>query len=93
MNEIIQNSKLNLLEYYPVHFIKNLVKVFPRLNGIIPKNIESNLQPIFIDKFLFYRMVLEKIKNYFEISESFVLSESIEIILKDIKSKTKVKKK
>lgn len=92
MNEIIQNSKLNLLEYYPVHFIKNLVKVFPRLNGIIPKNIESNSQPIFIDKFLFYRMVLEKIKNYFEISESFVLSESIEIILKDIKSKTKVKK-
>ena len=35
-------------------------------------------------------MILEKIKNYFELSESFVISESIDIILKDIKSKKKI---
>jgi hypothetical protein len=31
-------------------------------------------------------MILEKIKNYFEINESFIISKSISIILKDIKS-------
>ena len=85
MQEVIYNSKLNLSECFPVHLFQNLIKVFPRLNSIIPKNIISNSQPIFIDKFLFYRMILEKIKISFEVSESFVISESINIILKDIK--------
>ena len=85
MQEVIYNSKLNLSECFPVHLFQNLIKIFPRLNSIIPKNIISNSQPIFIDKFLFYRMILEKIKISFEVSESFVISESINIILKDIK--------
>ena len=33
-------------------------------------------------------MVLEKIKNYFQINKTFIISESISIILNDIKSKT-----
>ena len=91
MQEILYNSKLNLLDYFPLHTFKNLVKIFPRLRNMIPKNIVSNSQPIYIDKFFFYRMILEKIKNYFELNESFVISESIDVILKDIKSKDKEK--
>ena len=86
MQEVIYNSKLNLCEYYPTHLFKNLIRVFPRLSTIIPKNIVANTQPILIDKFLFYRMILEKIKSYFEISESFVMSESVNIILGDIRN-------
>ena len=89
MQEAIYNSKLNLSEYFPVQSFQNLIRVFPRLNSIIPKNIISNSQPIYIEKFLFYRMILEKIKISFEVSESFIISESIDIILKDIKSKQK----
>ena len=64
--------------------------------SILLKNCEVTLRnkysipngkPILIDKFLFYRIILEKIKNYFELSESFVISESIDIILKDIKNR------
>jgi len=91
MQEILINSKLNLLDHFPLHTFKNLVKIFPRLTNMIPKNIVSNAQPIYIDKFLFYRMILEKIKNYFELNESFIISESIDVILKDIKSKGKEK--
>ena len=89
MQEVIYNSKLNLSEHYPTHLIKNLVRVFPRLSSIIPKNIISSSNPIIIDKFLFYRMILEKIKSYFEISESFIMSESVNIILCDIRNTTK----
>ena len=89
MTEAIYNSQLNLSDHYPSHLFKNLVRVFPRLNNIIQKN-SSNQQPVIIEKFLFYQMILEKIKNYFELSESFVISESIDIILKDIKNKKKI---
>ena len=89
MHEAIYNSKLNLSEHYPSHLFKNLVKVFPRLNSIIQKN-NMGQQPIYIEKFLFYQMILEKIKNYFELSESFVISESIDIIIKDLKNKKKI---
>ena len=89
MNEGIYNSQLNLSEYYQPHLFKNLVRVFPRLNNIIQKNTGSK-QPVLIDKFLFYQMILEKIKNYFELSESFVISESIDIIIKDLKNKKKM---
>ena len=89
MTEGIYNSQLNLSEHYPSHLFKNLVRVFPRLNNIIKKNNVSQ-QPVLIDKFLFYQMILEKIKNYFELSESFVISESIDIIIKDLKNKKKI---
>ena len=89
MHEAIYNSQLNLSEHYPSHLFKNLIRVFPRINNIVQKN-NSNKQPVFIEKFLFYQMILEKIKNYFELSESFVISESIDIMLKDIKNKKKI---
>ena len=89
MHEAIYNSQLNLSDIYPSHLFKNLVRVFPRINNIVQKN-NTNKQPVLIEKFLFYQMILEKIKNYFELSESFVISESIDIILKDIKNKKKI---
>ena len=89
MHEAIYNSQLNLSEYYPSHLFKNLLRVFPRLKNIVQKN-NTIQQPVYIEKFLFYQMILEKIKNYFELSESFVISESIDIIIKDIKNKKKI---
>ena len=88
MQEAIYNSQLNLSEFYPSHLFKNLSRVFPRLNSIIKKN--NTTDQILVDKFLFYKMILEKIKNYFELSERFVISESIDIILKDIKNRKKI---
>jgi hypothetical protein len=91
MQEVIYNTKLNLLEHFHTNNFKKLIRVFPKLSNIIPLNISSNPKPIIIDKFLFYHMILDKIKNYFELSESFIIAESIDIILKDIKSKEKSK--
>ena len=91
MYEAIYNSQINLTEHYPSHLFKNLIRVFPRLNNLLQKNNSSQIQtPVLIDKFVFYQMILEKIKNYFELSESFVISESIDIIIKDIKNKKKI---
>ena len=92
MQEVIYNSKVNLSEHYPDNSLKNLFRIFPRLKQIVQNNNTSNGKPILIDKFLFYRIILEKIKNYFELSESFVISESIDIILKDIKNREKEQK-
>ena len=91
MQEIIQNTKLNLSDHFHPNDFKNLIRVFPKLSSIIPINISANKKPIIIDKFLFYHMILEKMKNYFELSESFIIAESIDIILKDIKGRGKVK--
>lgn len=49
-------------------------------------NIDFSHKPAIVDKFDFYHIVLEKIKNYFEIKETFVISDSISIMLKDIKA-------
>ena len=48
-------------------------------------NIDFAHKPAIVDKFELYHIVLEKIKNYFELKETFVISDSISIMLKDIK--------
>lgn len=85
-------AKINLSENFPERSLANLVKVFPQLKNIITKenisNTFSSHQPILVDKFIFYQTVLEKIKNYFELKENFVIADSISIILKDLKDIT-----
>ena len=92
MKEANLDSKINLSEYFPGNYFTNLLKVFPQLNNIISKkdNFKNNSvsNQITIDKYPFYQMVLEKVKNYFEIKENFLISDSIDIILKDIKKKS-----
>jgi hypothetical protein len=39
-----------------------------------------------VDKYPFYRIILEKLKSYFELKETFVISDSISLILKDLKN-------
>ena len=83
-------STINLSENYPKDDLSNLLKVFPQLNELMSKkngsNIDFSHKPAIVDKLEFYHIVLEKIKNYFEIKETFVISDSISIMLKDIKS-------
>ena len=83
-------STINLSENYPKDDLSNLLKVFPQLNELMSKkngsNIDFSHKPAIVDKFDFYHIVLEKIKNYFEIKETFVISDSISIMLKDIKT-------
>ena len=85
-------AKINLSENFPERSLTNLVKVFPQLKNIITKenisNTFSSHQPILVDKFIFYQTVLEKIKNYFELKENFVIADSISIIIKDLKDIT-----
>ena len=80
---------INLSENYPESSLKNLGKVFPQLNNILHKQsnsyIFSSNTPMIVDKFTFYKMILEKLKNYFEVKETFIISDSIGIILKDLK--------
>ena len=82
-------SKINLSENYPARDFTNLGKVFPQLKNIINKQSTSEIlspnKPVIVDKFVFYQMILEKIKNYFELKETFIISDSIGIILNDLK--------
>ena len=83
-------SKINLSEKFPKNNLDNLLKVFPQLNNLIHNqrdfNSSSSHHPIFVDKCVFYKMILEKIQNYFELKETFVISDSISIILNDLKN-------
>ena len=84
------NSNINLSEQYLENKLAHLIKIFPELNNFITKQKNSNVnsthphQHMIIDKYVFYQTVLGKIKQYFELKESFIISESISIILKDI---------
>ena len=84
------DSNINLSEQYLENKLAHLIKIFPELNNFITKQKNSNVnsthphQNMIIDKYVFYQTVLGKIKQYFELKESFIISESISIILKDI---------
>ena len=83
------SSTINLSSVYPDHNLTNILKVFPQLKNlvILPKktDIFSSTLPVLVDKITFYQIILEKIKSYFELKETFIMSDSIGIILKDIK--------
>ena len=87
------DSHINLSEQYLDNKLAHLIKIFPELNDFIIKQNNSNVnsthphQQMIIDKYVFYQTILEKIKKYFEVKESFIISESISIILKDINNK------
>ena len=89
MEDTKLNAKLDLSEFYNSDNLSDLFNVFPMLKSNITQRTNMNspyINKIYVDKFSFYQMILEKIKNYFEINESFIISKSIAIILKDIKS-------
>ena len=88
MQDTKSYNKIDLSEYYNSDSLSDLFQVFPKLNQKNNKriNINSLSGKIYVDKFSFYQMILEKLKNYFEIKESFIISKSISIILDDIKS-------
>ena len=81
-------SKINLSEKFPEYNLPNLSKVFPQIKYLIKKNETSEFVlpkiPMIVDKKSFYKMVLEKLKSYFEIKEKFIISDSLDIILKDL---------
>ena len=68
------NSKLDLSKYYSIENLTYLYKVFPK----IKQNISTSNYPFTsytIDKNTFYQIILEKIKNYFEIKQAFIISD------------------
>ena len=85
MQDTKYTSKLDLSKFYSQENLSYLYKVFPKLK----LNLSSANSPYAyccIDKYLFYHIILENIKNYFEIKQSFIISDSIQIILDDIQS-------
>ena len=78
-------QRLDISDYFKENSFTNLLKIFPQLHDIILNKNYKLKEPIIVDKYSFYQMILEKVKNYFELKESFIISESINIILKDIK--------
>ena len=86
-------TKINLSDHFFDHKLSDLLKMFPELKEIVSKenNSHSNFaqKPITVDKFIFYQSILEKIKNYFELNEKFIISDSISIMLKDIRALSK----
>ena len=89
MQDTKLNAKVDLSEFYNSDNLSDLFKVFPKLKSNITQKTNTNspyINKMYVDKFSFYQMILEKIKNYFEINESFIISKSISIILNDIKS-------
>ena len=88
MQDTKSANKIDLSEFFNSDNISSLLNMFPKLvsNPTKKSNSNSPNAKFYVDKFYFYQMLLEKIKSYFEIKESFVLSKSISLILKDIKS-------
>ena len=88
MQDTKSANKIDLSEFFNSDNISSLLNMFPKLvsNPTKKSNLNSPNAKFYVDKFDFYQMLLEKIKSYFEIKESFVLSKSISLILKDIKS-------
>ena len=87
------DTKINLSDHFFDHKLSDLLKMFPELKEIISKENDSHTnfaqKPITVDKFIFYQSILEKIKNYFELNEKFIISDSISIMLKDIRALSK----
>ena len=84
MQDTKLNAKVDLSEFYNSDNLSDLFKVFPKLKSNITQKTNTNspyINKMYVDKFSFYQMILEKIKNYFEINESFIISKSISIIL------------
>ena len=88
MQDTKLTSKINLSEYYNSDDLSQLFKIFPKLNQDPIQNTRRNLpyDKYFIEKSTFYQVILEKIKSYFELKQSFVISNAISIILKELKS-------
>ena len=87
------STTINLSDHFLDHNLSDLLKVFPELkekiskgNGSLPNFAQK---PFTVDKFIFYQSILEKMKNYFELNEKFLISESLSIMLKDIKELSK----
>ena len=88
MQDTNLKTQIDLSKFYSPNNLSDLYQVFPKLkqNSTHSTKLNSPGGKIIIDKFSFYQMVLEKLKNYFEINESFIISKSISIILNDLKS-------
>ena len=86
-------QSLNISDYFRENNFTKILKIFPQLNDLIPKKNYSLKGPIIVDKYSFYQMILEKVKNYFELKQNFIISESINIILNDIKNTISNQKK
>ena len=56
------NDSINLQEYFPEQTLKNLSKMFPKLNYDFKVN-----------KIKFYSMLIEKVKSFFELNEKFIM--------------------
>lgn len=85
MQDTKLNTRINLYEHYSPDYLSQLFKIFPRINSL--RQTTNPLSgKLYIEKRFFYQMILEKIKNYFEIKQAFVIAESISIILKDLKT-------
>ena len=67
------NNSINLKDYFPEQALKNVTRIFPQIN--------NNFK---IDKIKFYSMLIEKVKNYFELNEKFIIVECLSILFNDI---------
>ena len=78
-------SRIDLSKYYSKENLFNLYKVFPKLkpNSSKANSFQDNY---YVDKYFFYQTVLAKIKTYFEINQTFIVSETISILLNDVQS-------
>ena len=83
MQDTRYNSRLDLSKFYSQENLPYLYKVFPKIKLNLSSGPYANC---YIDKYFFYQIILEKIKNYFDIKQTFIISDSIQIILNDIQS-------
>ena len=86
MQDTKYSSRLDLSKFYSKENLCYLYKVFPKLKSFLSS---ANCC---IDKYCFYKIILENIKNYFQIKQSFIISDSIQIILDDIQSTIDINK-
>ena len=96
----INDMKLNLSEIFNSEELSKLLNIFPEMVSIMKTkkgdSFYENLSFITfhkIDKFVFFKIVLSKLKAYFEVNESFIITKAISVLLNEIDSIEKYFKK
>ena len=96
-DKVFFDTKFSLSECYSYEGLKKLIKIIPEITTLYnpinklkyTSNDESEKINISyyhtkISKFPFFKIILSKLKSYFEVNESFVIIKSLTILLNEI---------
>jgi len=88
----IYETKFNLFELYSFEELKKLLKVIPEITSLYnqikkeSEKINVSYYQTKINKFPFFKIILSKLKSYFEVNESFIIMRTLSIMINEIEN-------